>query len=168
MGVFGELFGFDGRISRLGYLWRALLGGALIGVGGGLIGLALVFALPSQSILGDGEWMRWLTTGALLIGMWNGLALASRRLRDIGLEPTHVVPIYVALWVVNEALLAPLDGMRPQTYGAFEDGWTVLQLALPVLLLVWPGRRARPPATSRARYEPPVTTRYVNWRASGD
>jgi uncharacterized membrane protein YhaH (DUF805 family) len=165
MGVLGELFGFDGRINRLGYLWRALLGGLVIGVGGALTLFALYFVLRPQSLTGIDVWTQWVITGAVLLGLWNGFALACRRLRDMGLEPAYILPAYAALWVANEVLLAPMSVMQPQAFGALEDGWRVLSCATLLPLLFWPSAPVAAPA--RPHYEPVEPTRYLNWRESG-
>jgi uncharacterized membrane protein YhaH (DUF805 family) len=165
MGAFGELFGFDGRINRLGYLWRALAGAALIGIGVALAAFAVLFVLRPQSIDGAQQPMQWLIVGATLAGLWNGFALITRRLRDMGLEPAHVVPLFAALWVVNEVLLAPLSQLQPRPYRALEDGWLLAQAAAALLLLVWPSRA--PTAAPAPRYEPAAPTSALNWRQSG-
>ena len=147
MGALGDLFSFDGRIGRLGFLWRSLLGALAIGGGGALAGSAIYFALRPQSLTGAETWTQWLLTGAVLLGMWIGFALASRRLRDMGLEPTHILPLFAALWVVNEVLVAPLSQIQPQTYGAVEAAWELVSCAALLPLLFWPGRA--PSASSR-------------------
>jgi uncharacterized membrane protein YhaH (DUF805 family) len=162
MGVLGDLFSFDGRTGRLGFLWRALLGALVIGGSGALAAAAIYFVLRPQSLTGADTWMQWLMTGALLLGLWNGFALASRRLRDIGLEPTHFLPLFAALWVVNEALVAPLSQLQPQAYGALEAGWELISCAGLLPLLFWPGRAPNAPA--RPHYEPAEPTQYLNWR----
>src|SRR5581483_6386222 len=107
MGGLGEIFGFDGRVNRMGYVGRAALAGA------GLAALAAVGALALRTVrpdgLGDFEaWTHRLTLAVMLLGLWAGFALTTRRLRDMGVEPAHVVPAYAALWVVNTELVMPL------------------------------------------------------------
>jgi uncharacterized membrane protein YhaH (DUF805 family) len=92
----GEFFGFDGRINRLGYLWRSvavMLALGLVAVGAVAAG---VFVLRPRGLADLEVWGQRLAMAMALLTLWSGLALASRRLRDMGLEPAHVVPLYAA------------------------------------------------------------------------
>jgi uncharacterized membrane protein YhaH (DUF805 family) len=158
----GEFFGFDGRINRVGYLWRSVvvaLALGLIAVGGVA---TIVFGLRPQGLANLEVWSQRLTVGMVLLGLWSGLALASRRLRDMGLEPAYVAPVYAALWVVNTVLVAPMARLDPDDFGLLEGGWIGLQLLIAVPLLFWPSRapvEIAPPEFARA--EP---TAYADWR----
>lgn len=161
----GEFFGFDGRISRLGFLWRSIVAlTSIAGLAAGSIwGLGHLFA--PDGLAGPARVETNVITGAVLLVLWSSFALASRRLRDMGLEPVHIVPIYAALWVINAVLLQPLSRIDPRGYGALEAGWAVLQWLVAVPLLVWPATRQRRSAPRRF-YEPNLPTAYVNWRES--
>jgi uncharacterized membrane protein YhaH (DUF805 family) len=165
MGAFGELLGFEGRINRLGYLWRMMLVwlalAALVTVGGG----ALVFIVKPMGFGDYQTGVQWMTIGAVLLALWASLALASRRLRDMGLEPVYFVPLYAALWVVNSVLVAPMSQLQPERFGLLEIGWGGLQLLTAIPLLFWPGRAA--PAPVVAIYEPSEPTTQMDWRANG-
>jgi uncharacterized membrane protein YhaH (DUF805 family) len=159
MGVF---FGFDGRINRLGYLWRSVvvaLALGLIAAGGAL---SIVFVLRPQGFAGLEVWGQRLTMAMVLLGLWSGLALASRRLRDMGLEPAYVVPLYVALWVVNTVLVEPLARLYPEDFGLLEGGWFGLQLLVAIPLLFWPSRA--PPQRTPAEFGRAEPTAYADWR----
>jgi uncharacterized membrane protein YhaH (DUF805 family) len=168
MGFLSEFFGFDGRIDRLGYLWRSLVAGASIGGAGAAAFLGLLFVAQPQGLTGVDVWSERLLTGFALLALWAGLALASRRLRDMGLEPVYVVPLFVALWVVDQALIAPLSRIQPESFGVLEDGWEALRWFVAVPLLFWPGRAAAasPPA-AKASFEPAAPTQQLNWRQGG-
>jgi uncharacterized membrane protein YhaH (DUF805 family) len=164
MGGLGEIFGFDGRINRLGYLGRCSIAGA------GLAGLAGLgaFALAAFRPGGVGDFEAWshrLTMAVILLGLWAGFALTTRRLRDMGMEPAHLAPPYAALWVGNAELLAPMARLQPQTYGSLEAAWLVLQVLAGILLMFWPSRSPADPASHRA-YASAQPTAYVDWRAS--
>jgi uncharacterized membrane protein YhaH (DUF805 family) len=165
MGAFGELFGFDGRINRLGYLWRSIVAVVVLSVlaAGGVA--LILFVMRPQGVVGLDVWGQRLTTAVLLLALWSGFALATRRLRDMGFEPTHIVPVYAALWVVNTVLLEPLAQLHPRDFGLFEAVWGALQLLAAIPLLFWPSHaRAEPAAAEFARAEP---TAYLNWREGG-
>jgi uncharacterized membrane protein YhaH (DUF805 family) len=159
----GELFGFDGRINRLGYLWRMLLTALL------LFGIALVttllvmFVIRPTGVEDLFVWIQRLSVGFALLGLWAGVGLASRRLRDMGFEPAHIVPIYAALWVVNMTLLRPMARLDPTDYALPEWGWEGFQYLVILPLLLWPGRPRTEPAAP-AEYAHPEPTAYLNWR----
>jgi uncharacterized membrane protein YhaH (DUF805 family) len=138
MGGFGELFGFDGRLNRLGYLSRALIAALLVAaitLGGGM---AFKFGLRPPGMTDIVTWTRRVSMLAGLVGLWSGSALSARRLRDMGFEPAHILPIYAALWVINTVLLRPLASLYPDGYDAPEDVWIGLQAMAALPLLFWP------------------------------
>ena len=164
MGAISELFGFEGRIGRLGYLSRSIV----------VLIMVLALALEGSAALmrlvrplGLGEYdgaSRALTITVALLVLWTSLALASRRLRDMGLEPAHILPLFVALWVVNTVLLEPLSRLRPDNFGLLEPSWAALQAAAALPLLFWPGRSSG--RIAPAGYEPSGPTAYLDWRGS--
>lgn len=165
MGAFGELLGFEGRIGRLGYLWRTLVVWCLLAV---LLAIGVGVLIFLVKPLGSGGYLaglQWLTIGASLLVLWSSFALASRRLRDMGLEPAYIVPLLAALWVVNTVLLAPLSQLQPERFGLVELGWAGLQFLAALPLLFWPGRAA--PATVVPDYHPAGPTTQMDWRAKG-
>lgn len=165
MSVFGEFLGFDGRINRLGLVWRSIVMGAILAVLAGLTAWSLATLVHPEGVLSMVGDVRQVITGAVLLALWSSFALASRRLRDMGLEPAHVLPFYAALWVCNAMLLEPMSRLDPHRYGAIEMAWRVLQLVIVVPLIFWPPRahEARRPG----RYdEAPQPTQYMNWRES--
>ena len=163
MGGLGEFFGFDGRINRLGYLWRSIV------VGAALLGLTAfgAVALATLRPAGMGDFQAWtqrLTLAIILLGLWAGFGLTTRRLRDMGLEPAHVVPAYAALWVCNTELLQPMARLEPQNYGACEAAWLVLQVLFAILLLFWPTRALSEP--QQRLYATAQPASYLDWRGS--
>jgi uncharacterized membrane protein YhaH (DUF805 family) len=165
MGAFGELFGFDGRINRLGYLWRSIMAVVvLMAVAVGGVAL-IVFVMSPQGVVGLDVWGERLTTAVLLLALWSGFALATRRLRDMGFEPAHIVPVYAALWVVNTVLLEPLAQLRPGDFGLLEGVWGALQLLAAIPLLFWPSH-ARPGPMAPGEFARAEPTAYLNWRES--
>jgi uncharacterized membrane protein YhaH (DUF805 family) len=164
MGAIGEFFGFEGRIGRLGYFWRC------VAVVIGIVALALGGAAALMSLirpmgLGDYEQAsRWLTIAVVLLVLWSSFALASRRLRDMGLEPVHIMPLFAALWVINTVLLEPLSRLHPDSFGMLEGSWALMQAVAAIPLLFWPGRPA--PAMAQVGFEPKGPTAYLDWRGS--
>ncbi len=166
MGAFGELFGFDGRVNRLGYLWRSIVVAVLLGgLGAATVWLLAAVLRPSGLVSLDVGAPQVLT-GVLLLALWSSFALASRRLRDMGLEPAHFVPIYAAFWVVNTVLLGPMSRLDRPHFALLEAVWSTLQWLAPIPLLLWPTRGK--PAPGAYYYEAPQPTAYVDWRGAAD
>ena len=166
MGAFGEFFGFDGRVNRLGYLWRSIVIIVVLAVIAGIGGAALVMAFHPDSVTGAMDLARQVITGTFLLALWSGFALGTRRLRDMGLEPAHIVPLYAALWVINAVLIEPLSRTDPLHFAGLEFGWGALQWLVAIPLLFWPSHNAPAPVTRRYD-EPSQPTTYLNWRESG-
>ena len=165
MGAFGEFFGFDGRVNRLGYLGRSIV---MVVVLGAMTGVALwvtTFILDPYGLTGSHR-RRWghHYRCAFLLGLWSSFALATRRLRDIGLEPVHIVPLYAALWVVNAVLLEPLSRLQPREFGMLEGGWIALQWLGAAPLLFWPASTRQ--LVGPGEYSHAEPTAYLNWRGS--
>jgi len=164
MGAFSEFFGFDGRLNRLGYLWRLIVSTVALSLILILGGIVLAMALRPQGLAGFETWYGRLAVTVILLGLWTSFALASRRLRDIGFEPTYIVPVYAALWVVDVVLLEPLGRLHPDDLGVLTHAWAVSELLVSATLALWPGRAPRAPAP--AEYAPAEPTSYMNWRES--
>lgn len=163
MGTLGGFFGFDGRLGRLGYLWRSLV--AQVGLTLAMLAGLGFLAVDIRGFDGHSAWGRWLILTVMLLALWANFALVSRRLRDMGFEPTYIVPFYAALWVVSVVLLEPFAMLHPGSFGMLKHSWATLQYAAAIPLLFWPGR---PPSEPRApTYEPAAPTAYLNWRESG-
>jgi uncharacterized membrane protein YhaH (DUF805 family) len=166
VGAFGEFFGFNGRVNRLGYLWRSIVVVIALALVGALGAAGLVMAFHPESVTGAVDLARQVITATFLLALWSSFALATRRLRDMGFEPAHIVPVYAAFWVVNAVLLEPLSRTDPAHFAALEFGWGALQWLVAAPLLFWPSRDGRP--APKLRYdEPAQPTAYLNWRESG-
>ncbi len=166
MGVLGEFFGFDGRVNRVGYVWRSIvIGFVLVALcAGSLMGLPLL--LQPGSILGAMDLERDIVTATFLLALWSSFALGSRRLRDMGLEPTHFVPLYAACWVINAVLLEPMSRVDPMRFGVMELAWSSAQWLSAIPLIFWPSHEGAPAPISR--YDIPAQpTAYLNWRETG-
>jgi uncharacterized membrane protein YhaH (DUF805 family) len=164
MGAFSEFFGFDGQLGRLGYLWRLIASTvalSLVLVAGAVI---LAQAMRPQGLAGFEAWYRILTLTIVLLGLWASFALASRRLRDMGFEPTYVVPLFAALWVVDVVLLEPLGWLHPEGLGMLQHAWAISELLVSATLALWPSATRRESAP--AEYAPAQPTSYMNWRES--
>jgi len=166
MGAFGEFFGFDGRVDRLGYLWRSVVIIIVLVIVAAVAAAALAMIFHPDSVLGAVDLARQVITATFLLALWSSFALATRRLRDMGLEPAHFVPLYAAFWVINTVLIEPLSRTDPTHFATLEFGWGALQWMVAIPLLFWPSRDGKPARTPRYD-EPSQATAYLNWRESG-
>jgi len=163
MGLFGDYLGFDGRIGRLGYLWRSIVVALVIGVLA-VVGTFLFSGVLQPSGVREADVEPAALKAAMLMALWTGFALSTKRLRDMGFEPVYIVPVYAALWVANSQLLLPLSRTVP-SFATVETAWIALQWAAAVPLLLWPSRDKPQPAPAYG-YEPVHHTAYLNWRES--
>lgn len=138
--MFDYLFSFRGRIGRMQYFLRSLVASValvvlvvlavLVGVGGsnrpnlGALGLALLLMIP-----------------ILVAAVWSGLSLQARRFRDIGWEPTFVLPVWIVAQIVLQMMFTPMavltSGHGNTSFGSFVPG--LLNLVMWGILLFWPG-----------------------------
>jgi len=163
MGLFGDYLGFDGRIGRLGYLWRSIVVALVIGVLA-VAGTFLFTSVLQPSGMREADVEPNAIKAAILLALWSGFALTTKRLRDMGFEPVYIVPIYAALWVANSQILQPLS-REDSSLAALEAAWIAIQWATAVPLLLWPSRDKPQPAPTYG-YEPTHHTAYMNWRES--
>ena len=162
MGGLGEFFGFDGRINRLGLVWRSVVVGTGIAALAAIAAIALVTLGPGG--VGDFEtWTQRLTLAVILLSLWAGFGLATRRLRDMGIEPVYVAPAFAALWVADRELLQPLARLEPQSFGPIEAAWMALQVVFALTLLAWPSRALVDIRQAVFAGQP---TAHLNWRES--
>jgi uncharacterized membrane protein YhaH (DUF805 family) len=168
MFVADEFFTFEGRLDRLGYLWRCA---ALLFVLAGLESVGrnmLVVLLGEHGLFGVRTWTEWATAAVLLLAAWAALALSSRRLRDMGAEPAWVVPLYGFLCSVGIGLGEPMLRLAPAPFDSAEAVAMMMPSLAAVPLIIWPGRRSAMPK-ARSDYQSAAHTAYVDWRsASGE
>jgi uncharacterized membrane protein YhaH (DUF805 family) len=134
------LFGFRGRLGRLAFLGWNLTGMALVAaiavafliVGAGLSGVLQVRG--AATVLGV---LMAATAGG--VGIWTTIALAAKRLRDIGLAPLPLMigatillafDFFVLTRLTGVRFFSPLAGYTPLG-GLFATGWMVF-------LICWP------------------------------
>ena len=116
---------FRGRLNRRQYfLGNFAIGGVLAALGAALIGFSELAptARPTLAMGVDAT----LLVIAAPIAVWCALSLQARRLRDIGLEPLIVIPLWIG--TLGLAQSWPLIA-------------AAISLALFACLYAWPGRR---------------------------
>jgi uncharacterized membrane protein YhaH (DUF805 family) len=74
--MFAKLFSFDGRVGRAAYL-RELIGGAVLAI-------AILALSPFIMLQFGAEAVACVVVAALVLMLWNELAVTVRRLHDVG------------------------------------------------------------------------------------
>jgi TPR repeat protein len=135
------LFGFRGRLGRLAFLSWNLAGIVLVGaialafliLGAGLSGV-LSQSSGAAAVVGV---LMAATAGG--VGIWATIALAAKRLRDIGLAPLPLMIAATILLAFDSFILTRLTGVRffsplagyTPLGGLFTTGWMIF-------LICWP------------------------------
>jgi uncharacterized membrane protein YhaH (DUF805 family) len=119
------VFSFRGRLNRRQYfLGNLAIGAVLALLGAALIGFSERAPTARPTLAMDLE--AALLVIAAPLAVWSALSLQARRLRDIGLEPLLVMP----LWMATLGLAQSWPMMAAS-----------ISLALFACLYAWPGRR---------------------------
>ena len=119
------VFSFRGRLNRRHYVFGNFAIGAVLALlGAALIGFSELAPTARPTLAMDVD--AALLVIAAPLAVWSALSLQARRLRDIGLEPLFVIPLWIG------------------TLGLAQS-WPMIaasiSLALFGCLYVWPGRR---------------------------
>ena len=140
--MIGALFGFRGSLGRLAFLGWNLAGMAvvaaitvaflLLGAGLAVVGVPL----GGAKILGL---LMALTAGGA--GIWIGLALFSKRVRDIGLDPLPWVVGTILLLVLDQAVLTRFTDVRfVSPFAQHTPLGGLVAAGSIIFLLCWPAR----------------------------
>jgi uncharacterized membrane protein YhaH (DUF805 family) len=133
--MLGYLFGFNARIGRLNYFLSSILLAIVITI--------MIFAVASTSLRGFAQGASLSQMKGPLIGIVVIFALASfmlnsMRLRDIGWDPVCVIPLWIALTVVDRVIAAKIPAA---SLGHDHSGTIVgalVNLGLALALMFWP------------------------------
>jgi uncharacterized membrane protein YhaH (DUF805 family) len=133
--MLGYLFGFNARIGRLKYFLSSILLAIVITV--------MIFAMVTSSIHGLAQGASLSQMKGPLIGIVVIFALASfmlnsMRLRDIGWDPVCVIPLWIALAVLDRVIAAKIPAV---SLGHDHPGTIVgalVNLGLVLALMFWP------------------------------
>jgi uncharacterized membrane protein YhaH (DUF805 family) len=143
------LFDFRGRLSRRAYLGWSLVAIALttaLAVALLMLGaiLAVLHVDPKAGPRVLGIAMAVVTT---LVALWTSLALAARRIRDIGQNPLAILGLYVGIVLLDGQILTRLTEVRFfWPFDAQTPVGALAGIALLLVLLLWPGADMRPAA----------------------
>jgi uncharacterized membrane protein YhaH (DUF805 family) len=135
--MLGFLFGFNARLGRMHYFLATI---ALA-----VVMTAICFAIASYVIqntpkgnLSTVSLMTWPVIAAMAFFGWMTFTLQSMRIRDIGWDPVCVIPVWIALLVIDHVVAGRIPSW---SLGRNHDGTIVGALTNLVLLLAltfWP------------------------------
>lgn len=134
--MLGYLFGFNARIGRLHYFLSSVLLAIVITI--------MIFGVVSASYhdIARGmplSQMKWPLIAVAVIFGAASFMLQSMRFRDIGWDPVCVIPLWIAVIVVDKVIAAkfPAVALGHNHHGTIVGALT--NLALVLALCFWPG-----------------------------
>jgi uncharacterized membrane protein YhaH (DUF805 family) len=135
LSMLGFLFGFNARLGRLHY-FLATIGLAVL-----MTVICFVIAghayRPGQP-LSETDLMGWPTVVAIVFFAGMSFTLQSMRIRDIGWDPVCVIPVWIAILVVDLLVAAkiPAWSLGPEHHGTIVG--LLFNAGLFLALLFWP------------------------------
>jgi len=141
--MLAAIFSFRGRLNRLQYFVGCC------GLGAALVVLAVILVVGALGGRSPDQPQNLASLGLValfcivVLGptyLWVSFSLQARRFRDIGWEPTVVIPAWIGLGVLDRLAVwaAPTIAITPES-GVSWLG-LLLNLGLGGCLLFWPGR----------------------------
>ncbi len=143
-----SLFSFSGRMGRLSYfLWTL----AVVAIS---IPFNFVVSLAVMLVVGITAGVQGMASPVLIAtltvvlsvpSLWAGLALATKRTRDLGIAPGLAVVGLVAVCALDLAVVGRLTPVRfVWPYHHFTPVFGMAATVLYLMLLVWPGYEPAP------------------------
>jgi uncharacterized membrane protein YhaH (DUF805 family) len=134
------IFSFRGRINRLQY-WLGSLGMGVFVAVVCLAPLMMGGGLRSGSDIGAQlGLMALLAIPTLVIVLWVGLSMQARRIRDIGLDPVIVMPIWILIGIADKVLKPGFPHLSAIQLATPSTLVVLINLIGGAALCFWPGR----------------------------
>jgi uncharacterized membrane protein YhaH (DUF805 family) len=158
--MLGFLFGFNARLGRLHYFLSTI---ALA-----VVMTAVCFAIAGYAIQSTPRGMdlsagliAWPVIVSVLVFLWITFTLQSMRIRDIGWDPVCVIPVWIALLIVDKLVASKMPAW---SLGSEHQGTIVgalINFGLILALTFWPsGEHEGPmPTSGETRRTPPELPR---------
>jgi uncharacterized membrane protein YhaH (DUF805 family) len=137
--MLGFLFGFNARLGRLHY-FLATIALAII-MTAICYGIATYFfqSTPRGMLSPENLLKFWPTIVAIMFFGWASFTLQSMRIRDIGWDPVCVIPLWIAIAIVDKVVAGKIPAW---SVGEDQHGTIVgalMNLGMLLALLFWPG-----------------------------
>ncbi len=133
--MLGFVFGFNARLGRLHYV--------LATIGLAVLMTVICFAIAGHAYrpgqpLSEADLMGWPTVIAIVFFAAMSFTLQSMRIRDIGWDPVCVIPMWIAIVVVDRLVAGkiPAWSLGPEHSGTIVG--LLFNAALFLALLFWP------------------------------
>ena len=135
--MLGFLFGFNARLGRLHYFLATIaLVIAMVVVGFAVA--AYLFQHTPKGMRPAIDLTNWPVLIAVIAYTWMSFMLQSMRIRDIGWDPVCIIPLWIAVTVVDHVVAAkvPVWSLGHGHYGTVVGA--MINLALFLALTFWP------------------------------
>ena len=154
--MLGFVFGFNARLGRLHYFLAT-------------IGLAVLMTVISFTIAGHAyrpgqpispaDLMGWPTVIAIVFFAGMSFTLQSMRIRDIGWDPVCVIPMWIAIVVVDKLVAGkiPVWSLGQEHHGTIVG--LLFNAALFLALLFWPSGDYEDPTFDATPRQPETPSR---------
>jgi uncharacterized membrane protein YhaH (DUF805 family) len=158
LSMLGFVFGFNARLGRLHY-FLATIGLAVLMTFICFVIAGLVYRHHSGASLSRADLMGWPTVTAMVFFAWMSFTLQSMRIRDIGWDPVCVIPVWIAILVVDMLVAAkiPAWSLGPEHHGTVVGA--LFNVALFLALLFWPSGDYEDPTFDAAPRRPEAPSR---------
>jgi uncharacterized membrane protein YhaH (DUF805 family) len=135
--MLGFLFGFNARLGRMHYFLGTL---ALAAVTTAIFFVIArdVFQHTPRGMHPSIDLLTWPTIGVIAVFSWVTFTLQCMRIRDIGWDPVCVIPVWIALLIVDKLVAGtiPAWSLGHQHHGTIVG--SLMNFALFLALLFWP------------------------------
>src|SRR5450432_2422977 len=135
--MLGFLFGFNARLGRLHYFLSTI---ALAVVMTAVCFVIVGYAIQStpRGMDPSAGLVAWPVIVAVLVFLWITFTLQSMRIRDIGWDPVCVIPMWIAIVVVDGLVAGkiPAWSLGPEHHGTIVG--LLFNAALFLALMFWP------------------------------
>ena len=154
--MLGFIFGFNARLGRLHYFLAA--------IGLGIAMLVVLIAITAATAHGDPRQMlaafsTWPVVLTVIFFIWVSFMLQAMRLRDIGWDPVCVIPVWIAVMIVDHvaAIKIPAWSLTAAHSGTVVGA--LVNAGLGLALLFWPSGQGDDQAPTGRSYDPPPRQR---------
>jgi uncharacterized membrane protein YhaH (DUF805 family) len=136
--MLGFLFGFNARLGRLHYFLATIALAVVMTAICFAIAMSVFQSTPRSMLTADRLMTAWPTLVAIVFFMWMTFTLQSMRIRDIGWDPVCVIPLWIAILIVDKVVAGKIPAW---SLGHNHNGTVVgglVNLGLILALTFWP------------------------------
>jgi uncharacterized membrane protein YhaH (DUF805 family) len=133
--MLGFLFGFNVRLGRMHYFLATI---ALAVVMTAICFVIASYAHRTGTLLSRADLMGWPTITAAVFFGWMTVTLQSMRIRDIGWDPVCIIPVWIAILIVDKLVAGKIQAwsLGQEHHGTIVGA--LVNLGLFLALTFWP------------------------------